>query len=119
MTSSPHAHLRGPEARATIMNIRQPNRITAGLDRSASAPRRHRRLWAAVGLLVAGVAFHAPLLHCLALTLIADDGARKADQVLVLNCERCFERASHLYREGFASRFHYIEQPTKRLVFLG
>jgi hypothetical protein len=66
-------------------------------------------------MLLAGAALHAPLLRGLAQTLIADDGPQAAEHMLVLNCERVFDRASQAYHLGRTSKLLYIDLPAKRL----
>lgn len=85
----------------------------------ADAWRWRRWLALAVILLIAAAVFHPLLLRGAACLLIADDGAGDANDVVVLWCEHCFDRASELYRDGEAARFHYIEPTSERLVSLG
>jgi len=70
-------------------------------------------------MIVAAVVFHATILRWFARTLIVDDTRRAATDVLVLDRGHCFDRAAELYHAGLASRLHFIERPTKRLVSLG
>ncbi|MGH7136359.1 MAG: hypothetical protein ACREHD_11505, partial [Pirellulales bacterium] len=39
--------------------------------------------------------------------------------MLVLSCQRSFDRASEMFREGLTPRLHYIEEPASRLVLMG
>lgn len=80
---------------------------------------RCRWFYAPAAVVLAAAVFHPLLLRGAAAVLIADEGASGADHVVVLWCERCFDRASELYREGDATRLHYIEPTSERLVSLG
>jgi hypothetical protein len=80
---------------------------------------RRRRWLALAGLVLVALAAHQPLLQWLAQTLITDDGLRRSDYALVIECERCFDHASRLYHDQTVGGLLCIEQPAIRLVPLG
>lgn len=84
------------------------------------------RLLCAALVLVLACAFHASLLCGLASVLIVDDrpshvdqAARPAGYVLVLDGDRCYDRAAELYHQGAAEQLLLIDWHAGRLVRLG
>jgi hypothetical protein len=89
-------------------------------DPTESPSRSRHRRWAllAGGLLVTGVV-HPLILRWLAEAVIADDRPQAADHLLVVDGERCFDRAAELYHGQVAFHLHMIARPAKRLEQLG